>query len=632
MGTADELLELMFSWMKQRELCAKELKKLARELESLREKCNAADCVGSVYSVVGSACLLGAGGLTLLTGGAAAPLLLTVGSVVGGAGLTLQVGSKLTEEFCSSSTMKEAESQNQESSTISEKIQELYQKLKNERMETKPSADPDELEHHVMAEIVTAMARRRGLKKPINLRYLHGSFSVGQHRKMQVLTHTLAITYAGVLAFFSLKTGGKKFEILLAEGARRLAMKMSSVGLKAVMKGGALAVGAAVGMVFALKEAIDSWTELIEKNHVTEASQSLRDTADTLDKMNRMLGEQLEQIQEVLEEMVDNNEEEDDEENEKEEENEQEEDEEESESGERDQEHEDEDENEEDTEDDERNEDEDENEESDENEEDTEDDESNEEKDDEESSDVNATPVKVGLQNVCSAKHKMSKIGNLITQNGLDALLTCETWLQRDNEDAVLQQNLPEGFDYYHRPRGRRGGGVGVHFHRGLMHEWLTHRHQFHITTFEFMGILLTHPQWNEPVLVINVYRRPGGNLVQFDEFMRDFQMLLDAVYEEHPSIVLVGDFNIWVDDERRTRTRRFLDFLGGYGFNQYVEGSTQRYGHTLDLVIGRNVEIPEPSIWNHHISDHFTVIFTIRPIPRKRKGPKKRQSKRLQK
>ena len=44
-------------------------------------------------------------------------------------------------------------------------------------------------------------------------------------------------------------------------------------------------VGGAVGMGFALYEAIDSWTDLIKNNHVTEASQSLRDTADDIRKI-----------------------------------------------------------------------------------------------------------------------------------------------------------------------------------------------------------------------------------------------------------------------------------------------------------------------------------------------------------
>lgn len=49
-------------------------------------------------------------------------------------------------------------------------------------------------------------------------------------------------------------------------------------------------------MAFALPEAIDNWKDLIEKNNVTEASKSLRDTADAILKMTRTLKKQLDEM------------------------------------------------------------------------------------------------------------------------------------------------------------------------------------------------------------------------------------------------------------------------------------------------------------------------------------------------
>ncbi len=45
-----------------------------------------------------------------------------------------------------------------------------------------------------------------------------------------------------------------------------------------------------------LPEMIDNWKKLIEENHVTEASQSLRDTAEDMLKMTGTLRKQLENI------------------------------------------------------------------------------------------------------------------------------------------------------------------------------------------------------------------------------------------------------------------------------------------------------------------------------------------------
>ncbi len=56
-------------------------------------------------------------------------------------------------------------------------------------------------------------------------------------------------------------------------------------------------VGAAVGLAFALPEAIEIWKDQIKKNHVTEASQSLRDTADAILKISRTLRKQFNGIE-----------------------------------------------------------------------------------------------------------------------------------------------------------------------------------------------------------------------------------------------------------------------------------------------------------------------------------------------
>lgn len=55
-------------------------------------------------------------------------------------------------------------------------------------------------------------------------------------------------------------------------------------------------MGGAVGLVFALPEAIDNWKDLIKENHVTEASKSLRDTADAILEMTRTPREQLDDM------------------------------------------------------------------------------------------------------------------------------------------------------------------------------------------------------------------------------------------------------------------------------------------------------------------------------------------------
>ncbi|KAI9523663.1 hypothetical protein NQZ68_025385 [Dissostichus eleginoides] len=61
-----------------------------------------------------------------------------------------------------------------------------------------------------------------------------------------------------------------------------------------------MVAGGAVGFAFALHEAIDSWKTMIKNNHVTEASQSMRDTANALDQMCRTLRNQVDDIKQGM--------------------------------------------------------------------------------------------------------------------------------------------------------------------------------------------------------------------------------------------------------------------------------------------------------------------------------------------
>lgn len=169
MGTADELLDEIFSWIKQREHFAEQLTQLAQELESLRKKCNAAETYGSSVSVVGSACVLGAGIATLFTGGAAAPPLLTAGTVYGGVGLATSVITKLTEHLLSSGTMKKAIELEKKSNDIAKNIKNLFDKLKAKIGTATSFANTDELEKNIFTNILIAVAKREQIHIKIEI-------------------------------------------------------------------------------------------------------------------------------------------------------------------------------------------------------------------------------------------------------------------------------------------------------------------------------------------------------------------------------------------------------------------------------------------------------------------------------
>ncbi|XP_069371596.1 uncharacterized protein [Paralichthys olivaceus] len=314
MTTADELLDQIFSWIEQRRRCADQLIKLAVELESLTQKCKGGECVGSSVAVVGAACVMGAG-ITFLTGGAAAPFLGLLGSTYLGAGAIISITAKLIEHFMSSDTMKDAKKIEENSNKCARNIQQLFEKLKAEKTAANRFPNPDDVDRHILTDILRAVARRSGVRTKIDFRMVgdepYLSFGGGPQNLAcdpmlgHGIGHSLPImvTAAGFLTIFTLRASGKKCNFLFAKGAQQLIKEISVTGMKTVLKGGSMVVGGAIGMAFALPEAIDNWTDLIKNNNVTEASQSLRDTAKAIKKMTRTLSDQFEDMKRMLEEM-----------------------------------------------------------------------------------------------------------------------------------------------------------------------------------------------------------------------------------------------------------------------------------------------------------------------------------------
>ncbi|XP_053300670.1 uncharacterized protein LOC128459799 [Pleuronectes platessa] len=308
MTTADRLLEQMFSWIDQRSRCADQLVKLARELESLRQNCNGGEAVGSTMAVVGAACVIGAG-VTFLTGGAAAPFLGVLGGTYLGAGAVISVTTKLLEHFLSGSTMKDAKEIEEKSNKLAEDIQRLFEELKSEKKKANRSADPDDLDRHILTDILRAVARRSGVKVDFRMMGDLTKWSGGGRHHTGLspglgLHNPIVVSITGILAFFTLQSFGKESKFLFAKGAQQLIQRISVTGLKTVLKGGGMLVGGAIGMAFALNDAIDSWTDLIKKNNVTEASQSLRDTATAIRKICQALKDQFEEMKQMLEKMA----------------------------------------------------------------------------------------------------------------------------------------------------------------------------------------------------------------------------------------------------------------------------------------------------------------------------------------
>ncbi|XP_052444554.1 uncharacterized protein LOC127986312 [Carassius gibelio] len=114
------------------------------------------------------------------------------------------------------------------------------------------------------------------------------------------------------------------------------------------------------------------------------------------------------------------------------------------------------------------------------------------------------------------------------------------------------------------------------------------------------------------PVMFVlaTVYRPPGHHT----DFIKEFGDFTSELVLAADKVLIVGDFNIHVDNEKDALGSAFIDILNSIGVRQHVSGPTHCRNHTLDLILSHgidvdSVEIIQPS---DDISDHYLVLCKL--------------------
>ena len=194
--------------------------------------------------------------------------------------------------------------------------------------------------------------------------------------------------------------------------------------------------------------------------------------------------------------------------------------------------------------------------------------------------------IPMALWNVRSLTPKTFLINDFITSHNLSCLFLTETWLT-DNAATALIEASPANFSFSESHRAvKRGGGTA-----SIVQDCFSRINILFddFTTFEYHAILL---KCKPKILAVTVYR-PEHDASFLDEFTE----FLSLLHTQHDQIILTGDFNIHVDNPFDPIAKDFLNLLDSMGFTQHVSGPTHKKGHTLDLVITKNLTTSITSI-----------------------------------
>ena len=109
----------------------------------------------------------------------------------------------------------------------------------------------------------------------------------------------------------------------------------------------------------------------------------------------------------------------------------------------------------------------------------------------------------------------------------------------------------------------------------------------------------------NMDLTLLGIYHTPGNNL-----FINEFIQLVGGIRTSRKNLIIVGDLNIHVNDDKDPDGREFLDSLEGLGLRNFTDFPTYKNGNTLDLISYDELSTIKPKYIapGPYLSDHCLI------------------------
>ena len=230
--------------------------------------------------------------------------------------------------------------------------------------------------------------------------------------------------------------------------------------------------------------------------------------------------------------------------------------------------------------------------------------------------------LKIGTGNLQSLKGKAITLHDCLIDSKTDVFVATETWLKDIDRDEVwlLGSCINKG-DFRcvtsNRSGTKKGGGLAIVYKPGSgikcvsMENGEKSSFQFAVWKLEIKNKVLT---------VVRIYRPPTKHLVNDSNaiFITEFLDFIGELQLESKNIVILGNFNLHVNDKLDTDAQQFSDMVEASGMKQWINFPTHKQGNTLDLIITElAAEVQIKNVYCGPYISHHCIITCTYSIPK---------------
>ena len=228
---------------------------------------------------------------------------------------------------------------------------------------------------------------------------------------------------------------------------------------------------------------------------------------------------------------------------------------------------------------------------------------------------------KVAHLNVRSLVNKIEQLRMDLPESGLDVLTISESWLTPSTEDKLA--TIPK-YDMIRLDRKTKhsngqikiGGGLCI-FHKEALQvdqDRFVHLNESS-NIIEMQWVVVTRPH-TKKVLIVNVYRPPGGNLKEAFQKINDTMTVIPDL--DKFEVLIMGDFNADANDDKLPPARIIKQFEAETTLQQVIVKTT-RYSRkkntTIDLAFTNMKHCTGSGTMNYNISDHKPIYILKKKI-----------------